>query len=50
MVDHLLDKKLIKACHRIVTEPKINAWNQVKVQHPERTDNPSYRFLVLDRI
>jgi len=27
-----------------------NAWNQVKVQHPERTDNPSYRFLVLDRI
>jgi dihydrofolate reductase len=25
-------------------------WNQVKVQYPERADNPSYRFLVLDRI
>jgi dihydrofolate reductase len=27
-----------------------DAWNQVKVQYPERADNPSYRFLVLDRI
>jgi len=27
-----------------------DAWSQVKVQYPERMDNPSYRFLVLERI
>ena len=27
-----------------------SAWSQVKVEHPEGTDSPAYRFLVLERI
>ena len=32
--------------------PEFNrsAWKQVKVEHPEGTDSPAYRFLVLERI
>ncbi|MCS5593628.1 MAG: dihydrofolate reductase [Porticoccaceae bacterium] len=27
-----------------------STWSQVKVKHPEGTDSPAYRFLVLERI